>query len=431
MEIREPYLTLELFVSGLRHRVPDLELPLLSLYRDLFQLQPNRTHLAIAEGIAKLKSVVILTSNFDDGLTKGLRAANVSYSLITDSNVGSANAIHLTRQLAQPLVEVCAYHGTVDDFKTDSVDPTPPTSMAARDLAHPFAPEMSTYINRVLSEVVAIENGLVVFVGHRGEDFYDLNLEIRNALGGAKSLVEREARQQRFVCVPHLGDLSSVSHFYEEALTKSGFVVLTDGGTEWLAGLFDAVSGKASPVTPQATIGASEVERRFVSQVDAVHPVNSPRRKDIATQCKSLLIDIEAGVLAAWSIVEHYRLESLGYPQDVIASFARPKGSRKFFDIPILDFLALQKEYQNFRDRFRALEKVRSAENALVDGLSLSLRLERLGAQARNVLAKPIPSMHKSLAAVLAAIAYDYAGLVAMRCMRHASPFSSGQRCVN
>jgi hypothetical protein len=111
-------------------------------------------------------------------------------------------------------------------------------------------------------------------------------------------------------------------------------------------------------------------------------------------------------------------LESLGYPQDVIASFARPKSSTKFFGIPIIDFISLQREYQSFRDRFEALEKVRSAEDALVDGLSLSLRLERLGVKARNVLASPISNMHKSLAAVLAAIAYDYAGLIAMRCMR-------------
>jgi len=76
-EIGQKYFTLELFVSGLRHRVPSLEGPLRKLYENIFRLPKlNRSNQALATALrvfsSRGKRAVVLTSNFDDGLTKGL-----------------------------------------------------------------------------------------------------------------------------------------------------------------------------------------------------------------------------------------------------------------------------------------------------------------------------------------------------------------------
>lgn len=470
-EIRESYCTLELFVSGLRNRVPSLREPLVRLYEQLFRLQtPSRTHLALAKALAAkpklaagapktqagepVRCVAVLTSNFDDGLTQALHAIPHDYRLVTDANVAGINAKDDEGRSAEPDgtksavwmhpgIDVCAYHGTVDARRpmTEDVPPeggrghTPPTSMAARDLAHPFAPQMSAYVNRVLKAAATDPNGLILFVGHRGEDFYDLNLEIDSIVGKPNTIEERRRACKNVMCIPHRGRFYDVSDFYEKTFTKEGFVVLTGAGDEWLADLCDEVSG--SPTTasgPPVAVGAGGVESRFLDLAGKVYDRDDDRRGVMAKQCRAFLSDIQSGVFAAWSVTEHYRLESLGYPDEQIAAFGRPAASRRFHGVPLAELITLQKTYKEVRTRIdRAIE--RHDGNAALGGcLDLMVRFEEFAKTAldaiRTIKSADPPArdgtehLQVAMAALLAAIGYDYAGLIAMRCasVKHTLP---------
>lgn len=419
IEVRQPYMTLELFVSGLRQRIPDLGKPLEHLYGKIFDIPDNRrsrAHGALANALSVLKEVVVLTSNFDDGLTGALRSVGTQYHLVTDANVRQANLDRATGKSAR--IEVCAYHGTVDPASTDAIKPTPPTSMAARDLAHPFRTEMSTYVRSVLEAAANHESGLILFVGHRGEDFYDLNLEIQIVLGGSKD----PQKLKRFVCIPHLGDLSSVSSFYESTFTQSGLVILVDGEENWLPSLFDMVADKKTSEVAVSKIDADIIEREFLSIINDLCESGVLRKQVLTRQAKALISEINAGLLAAWSVAEHYRLESLAYTQEQISAFARPPKWRLFEGLKIDQLLALQRDYQEFRASFEKQIDLRDTRKVAGEGATLSIRLEEFGAAARRALAHSVSPMNNAMAALLAAIAYDYAGLTAMRLMRTQLP---------
>lgn len=428
-EIKDAYLTLELLVSGIRHRVPALKTPLSNLYQELFHLErPNRSHVSLGKALGKLlsdepeRSVTILTSNFDNGITLGLDVS-IHRRFITEANVAKCMTPASTEP-KQPVIDICAYHGTVDQDSegTRSL----PTTVAARDLAHPFTPHMSEFISNVLEKA-----DLVLFIGHRGEDYYDFNIVVHQLLQKAKNVLDKERVKSRFLCIPHMGRLDSVSDFYERALGPSGLVVLDDGSGQWVAELFDAVSGSdTSRHTIAAKTAASDTHHTAERMYDLVHKegLSSDARTLVAGQCAALIKDIAAGVLAAWSVIEHYRLESIGYEQDVISVFARPSEDRKFYDIPLTELVRLQKDYQAFRAKV-ASKPAKEQFVILADGIMLTGRLEKVGFEAMKASEQASPGVHRSIVTILASIAFDYAGLVAMRLMKLKVPDNSISAC--
>jgi len=425
-EIRNSYFTLELFVSGLSCRVPALRKPLMRLYKDIFCLKEiNRAHRAMAKALGTFtnsgKRAVALIANFDDGLTTGLVQSGVPYRLVTRNNVqnvvsdGSDGATVDKETAAR--VDVCAYHGTVQTTGPDATIPSGPTSMSARNLAHPFPPAMSQYVQQALRNA-----GLVLFIGHRGEDFYDLNIELRRmAQLGATS-------KARFLCVPHMGDPKSVAPTYEALFGKTGLVAIENPTQDWIGDLFDAISGipTSPPDALPPSIGLREVTSRLLSLVEDFYPAGLPERSTIQIQCVALLDDIKAGALAAWSVIEHYRLESLGYTQDEISAFGRAPEGSVYYGIPIAELIQLQKDYQDFRFNFHSLDPktITPSSSVIEEGLQLTDRLENFASVARDALPLAADGTQKAIARLLAAIPYDYCGLVGMRLMNviHVSP---------
>lgn len=422
--LNPPYLTLELFVSGLRHRVPALEAPLRQLYDELFRL-PELNHANQALGRALQffqshdKQAVVLNANFDDGLTRSLTEAGISeYRLITQDNVHEIVAANNDQangsdsRKASKVVDICAYHGTIQKLAPDGSRPSPPTSMTARSLAHPFSPDIARYIQYVISRA-----DLVLFLGHRGEDFYDLNVELRR-------IVQRGvAAKAKFRCVPHMGNVKEVNESYAQLYGKSGVILLknvTSG--DWIGELLDLVSGhQTSPqkihFKPQER---EEIFLRMLALVSEHSGVESHERSVIKLQCRALLDDIKAGTLAAWSVIEHYRLESLGYTQNEIAAFGRAPPQRKYFGLSILELITLQKDYQAFRNAFAKLspENLTFDNGTVKNGLELAHRMESFAMDARKAIPKISNSAQKAIAFLLAAIPYDYCGLVGMRLMK-------------
>jgi hypothetical protein len=420
-ELEEGYFTLELFVSGMRHRVPALEQPLMELYREIFRLKtPNRATEALATALQAFsnagKQATVLTANFDDGLQTCLQKKAVKYRLITRNNVKqfADRTVQKDSVGQRDRVHVCAYHGTVQIKPADDeVEPSGPTSMTARNLAHPFPPPLSQYVQNTLDNA-----GLVLFIGHRGEDFYDLNIELRRAVGKAGN------DKGRFVCLPHMGKADEVGKSYVNMLGEQGIVIIDDIVSEdWIADLFDAESGNKTPRSDslEAPLSESGLTNRFLELVDEIYLPSSPQRLIIRKQCAALLGDIRVKALACWSVIEHYRLESIGYSQDEIAAFGRPPDSSMYFGVQIKKLIHLQKEYQAFRNQFQKCEErgtIKPGADIIDQGLKIAQQLEDFANSARRALTQCADGIQKAFARLLAAIPYDYCGLVGMRLMR-------------
>jgi hypothetical protein len=413
-EVKKEYFTLELFVSALRHRVPDLERPLLQLYQHLFHLTNiNRANRAVASALGSFaksgKRAVVLTANFDDGLTTSLQDERVKYRLVTRNNVQKALLGH-----DDTLIDICAYHGTIQHHAPDHTKPSGPTSMTARNLAHPFPPGLSQYVQQTLAKA-----GSVLFIGHKGEDFYDLNMELR------RNLQQGVTKKDRFICLPHEGKIENVSASYEKLFGKEGLVLIKElEKGDWIGDLFDAISGKKTPspgILPPAA-GVDQVNSLLIAFVDKHYHIGSEKRWMIGNQCAALLDDIKAGAFAAWSVIEHYRLESIGYSQEEIAAFGRAAEDSKYHSIPVAELIQLQRDYQSFRNNFAKLnvETISDKDRRLVieAGLKLADRLEGFASQAREALPVASYGTQKAIARLLAAIPYDYCGLLGMRLMQ-------------
>lgn len=87
------------------------------------------------------------------------------------------------------------------------------------------------------------------------------------------------------------------------------------------------------------------VKSQLLALVDKEFPAGRHDRWIIQNQCAALLDDIKAGVFAACSLVEHYRLESIGYSQEEIAASGRASNDSQYHTIPLAKLIRLQKDY--------------------------------------------------------------------------------------
>ncbi|NBC31270.1 MAG: hypothetical protein GVY13_01200 [Alphaproteobacteria bacterium] len=405
------YLTLEMLVSGLLYRVPALREALNQLYDNIFWLKKvNRSNRALAEVVCAKKLPVILTANFDDGLFSSLDSLIANYQLVTDSNVEGKKPPDVGENSFTPAI--CAYHGTV--YKRDIGETiSRPTSMTARELAHPFMPAMAEYMMEVFERADKI-----FFIGHRGEDFYDMNVCISSYINSNNS------EKNKFFCVPHRGDIRSVSEFFIKDLGPQSIIILNDSDDEWLADVCDFISGVETKKTSLDNVRADQVEAKLVEL--ARNSLSEGDMKVAARQCQAFLDDIRYGVLAVWSITEHYRLESLALSQSEISAFGRPPEDMRYFSIPILNLLAYQKGYQKFRDELRRKNlSPDQVAHVLVDGVRLFFDLHIFAENCRSIAEKLENCRSISKTAergidiacclLMTAIAYDYMGLIAMR----------------
>jgi len=254
----------------------------------------------------------------------------------------------------------------------------------------------------------------VLFVGHRGEDFYDLNMELRRIL--QLGTVEKH----RFLCIPHMGDMGQVSSSYEALFGKRRLGKITTMQDDWIGDLFDTISGSTTPSSGDLpdVVGLGDVTEDFLKLVDNHSAVGSPSRLAIQKQCAALLDDLRVGCLAAWSVIEGYRLESLGYTQAEIAAFGRPK-KRKYHHLPIEELISLQKDYQLFREAWNTTktQNLTSDGDIVENGLELADKMEKFASNARNAFSVCTDGIQKAICRLLAAIPYNYCGLVGMRLM--------------
>lgn len=396
-EIKEDYLTLELLVSFIVYRAPELKPYLSSFYKKIFSLKKiNRANQAIANAIAKGKIRSVLTANFDNGILKSLDQKSCDYSLITDANVHE-------RQPTQG--DICAFHGTIYMPASSGTELkiSGPTSMTARELAHPFIPSMDRYIRATFDLADQI-----ILIGYRGEDFYDLNLCIKDYIGNNSS-PESVSKRQKFFCIPHMGQLQSVSSFIRENFQPENILHLTDEREEWIADLFDQLTETKSITQDPECPGSAEVERLFVQSISDDFPVASAGRALVAKQARALLDDIQAGVLAIWSVTEHYRLESLGLSQNEIAAFGRPPSSKQFFGVSVSKVREIQEKYWTFN------KHLRDGQPALELGVSLYNLIYYFVIECENGLEKARRPIEKACLHLLRAIGYDYNGLIVGR----------------
>jgi len=398
-EIKSDYLTLELLVSAISFRVPELLHPIKELYRKLFRLQNiNQSNHSIANCLASKQIGSILTANFDDGLYRCLDAKGASYRLITDANVKDS-----TKATDG---DICAFHGTVyssnNQKDTDLI--SEPTSITAQELAHPFIPYMNEYVLSVLDKADKI-----FLIGHRGEDFYDLNLTINTYVRENKEDVI-----SKFYCIPHEGKMSNVSDFVSETFYADNIIEL-DQNKNWLATLCDLISGQNTEPTSMEPIEEQEIEETLLSLI------NDTIQKDIELiqrtklQCKLLLEDIANGVLAVWSVAEHYRLESLAYSQQEIKAFGRPPIDKTFFDIPLAKIIYFQKRYWDFNKNLRNAKHDEAMNKVNVTAIELYNEMSAFSVKCKHVTRQLNRAIDKSCCLLMSSIVLDYMGLIAVR----------------
>lgn len=407
-EIASEYLTLELLVSFINYRIPPLGKAVGSLYSRIFSLSnTGAANRAIARAFAKGTPSCILTSNFDDGLYRSLEDRGDAFKIVTNRNITG---------FSPDKGHICAFHGTVHKG-SESGELSLPTTMSARELAHPFFPELATYIKNCFDRA-----SMIVFLGYRVEDHYDLNVCIEDYINEPKSISEREARKKKFYIIPHLGNPDSVSRF---ALDRFGenLIDLSKDGANWLVKLCDAVSGEKDSDNTSHDPSQVNVADELIKELHLIYP----QRKDAATpegldfaqlaqMAKALLTDIENGILAVWAASEHYRLESLGLEQSAIKTFGRPSESRKFFDVNVSQVIDLQSRYWQFNKKFRdCVDHAKQDLTALLEGQILYLDMHRVAITAKNCSLKAQRNIDKACCHLIEAIVRDYMGLVGMR----------------
>lgn len=322
-EINKKYFTLELFASGLRHRVPSLTKSMTDLYSNIFTLpELNRAHVSLAKAMGHFtaagKRATVLTANFDDGVQKALRQLGIDYRLITRNNVSQVMAGDDRNRNAAPKVDICAYHGTIEkSAPNDHVTPSPPTSMTAQNLAHPFPPSLSMYFQRTLAHT-----GAILFIGHRGEDFYDLNVELQRAV---RKYTEDSGHPaaRKFLCLPHKGQPECIHESYRKLFGDAGVACIRgiEEDDEWVADLFDRISGQTTGPTMVRPARMTDAEWQEKTDLEVaglsnklIQLVNnqfgtqgSTDRWVLQRQCAALLNNIHNSALAAWTALGHLR----------------------------------------------------------------------------------------------------------------------------
>lgn len=407
-ETKQDYLTLELLVSFIIYRIPSMREAIHELYRQLFKLSdPGSINRSIARAFETGKPSCILTSNFDDGLYSALDEIGAAYSIVTNQNV-----------TATPLGgrQICAFHGTVFERQLDG-PLSGPTTMSARELAHPFMPALSSYVKNAFDR-----SSMIVFLGYRGEDYYDLNVCIDEFIRAGASDIERAARRAKFFAIPHMGNKDAVSKFVHERF-GSNILDLSGEGQAWLTKLCDAISGQSDTTHPAISVRRTTVAEQLLDIVHGAYPdrnaagsAHQIAYSQICKMAKALLEDIQNGVLAVWSTSEHYRLESLGLDQGVIKSFGRPPEHRYFFGIGVKSLIDLQSDYWEFNSAFRRIINSQLPDvKALQMGQSIYRKLLATASAARNSSSSAHREIDKACCYMIEAIARDYMGLIGMR----------------
>lgn len=400
-EVRNEYFTLEMLASAISYRIPSISQSILDSYREIFSLpEINRANKAISNAFTLGFPKIVLTSNFDDGLFRSLSDSGGNYRVITDAN---ANGKEPTPG------DICAYHGTIYNNIATKDGISNPSTMTARELAHPFLPSMADYIERVFEAA-----DRVIFIGHRGEDFYDMNLLVKKYIGDSDSKLYAQ-RKGKFFCIPHCGKSESVSTFYFDVFDANN--ILDIGRNQnWVADICDQLSGGKTETTRSRHVDAKGVEFIFRRNIEKYIGNNKRRARIASRQASSLIDDIIGSVFAVWSITEHYRLESLALTQREISYFGRPPRELMFHGIAVGDFLDCQRLYQDFRSK---IDPVKNIDKSYIDvakeGVELFTRLESLSKQCMITSHAIKRGIERAFCILLQAIALDYMGLIAMR----------------
>jgi hypothetical protein len=402
-EAQIPYFTLEMLVSFISYRAPKLREPLRCLYDKIFQLDAcNSAQIAMARAFIAGHPSVILTSNFDDGLFKAITANGGTCRIITD-----ANALGKTCEAG----DVCAFHGSVyDRGGPDTGDRvSPPTSMTARGLAHPFIPATAEYIRTVLER----SDG-VFFLGYRGEDFYDLNVLIQQYISDGTS-EDKVSRQKKFFVIPHLGHMDSLSDYIQNLAPSEHIIKIDGANNNWLTKICEEIAGKPSVSGEFRRIDAEVIESMF-KDIIASCISEAELNSELITQNQMLLRDIASGVLSVWSVTEHYRLESLGFDQHAIRAFGRPPSTRTFNGISVRELIELQSRYWEFNRRIGNLSSVHDAVIVTRSfGNDLFNDFDDLNVAIESKLKTPLRAIESASCMLMKAICLDYMGLIAMK----------------
>ncbi len=402
-EARKQYFTLEMLASAISYRAPLLKEPLSQTYIELFRLGIiNRANNSISNAFARGFPAIILTANFDDGLYKSLKIKNAQFRILTDANISGKSPNKF---------DICAYHGTVHDTAASSEEKlSGPSTMTARELAHPFLPAMANYIETVFKSADRI-----FFVGHRGEDFYDMNLLIKKYIGANDGTFEFHNRQRKFYCVPHCGNREAVSDFYFETFDENNILDLGEN-PNWVADACDVLSGVKTEEEKRKNFSSQDVENVFMSKFNEVMRKRKRAYKLARLQAHALLNDINSMVFAVWSVTEHYRLESLALSQKEISAFGRPPKSLSFFGIQASNLLEYQSRYQTFRDAVSFIQDASTeAADIFAAGAQVYDELDTFSVSCAQSVYKAKRPIERASILLMQAIALDYMGLIGMR----------------
>lgn len=265
----------------------------------------------------------ILTSNFDHILEDACQNVGAEYQVVSNVQLEKANDLSdILRSSA--VTQICPFHGTTYRNPNKSAGEeeeyyTGPFTATATGLAKPFSRRMAEYMMDSLKNK---ERRPIIVFGYSGSDHFDLN-----PLLSSLNLGDEENRSHWYWVI-HSGNQKfcsqAVKNIFGARSTERLLQSNAFYGADTPSVLQDAVHrvvghlglhNSASIVPFQKCPLQSTYEERLETWFRESFSWNRD-------EARSMILDLENNLPAAWIVSEHYRLIQLGYDEEYSFRFA-------------------------------------------------------------------------------------------------------------